>query len=590
MQVRVISDIHEDINEKHSLTYNDDTFTIIAGDINGDPIKGVQWIKNNIKHGLFIHGNHCLVPDTEVLTANGFKYIKDITVTDKVYQYTKEGYCELVQPLRIIKNYTDKLIEFKSSQFHQIVTEEHRMCMSDNTFINAKDLLNKTLYSSDFALTANTKLDKDYNISDDMLRLLVWVICDSTIVLGERSLKKCDTQYIISCKTGVVNKIRIQFHLSKLCKINILSNLLNKLNIPFTLKKSKHYGCNILQPYFLRIYSHVARELVKLLNYKKEFPTWFLQLSKRQLDIILDTLTVTDGFKDHKQIKWTHVSKNDTDILQNLCVRHGYVFSYKTLIGTTGFYSEQLQYHCTIKQKIYRSRKIDINIINKSSDVYCLTVPSSAFIIRYKGITSITGNCVYNHLGLPIQQLQQIYSNAFPLEADVSYLNNQYKIINDIVFIGCCLYTDYKYNGTVNSNMKIAEKGLNDFRWGKILEGDKIVSLKPYHYLNMFKESYSFIKHILKKFKNKKCVLITHHCVSPLQLDPKYFTSSINASFVSDLTKFIEKQKNLALVVTGHTHSSSDIMIGNTRVICNPYGYRESEPNKNFNPNLIIDI
>ena len=212
--------------------------------------------------------------------------------------------------------------------------------------------------------------------------------------------------------------------------------------------------------------------------------------------------------------------------------------------------------------------------------------------IKY-GLFVHGNHLVYNHLGLPIQQLQQIYSNAFPLESDISYLNNQYKIINDIVFIGCCLYTDYKYNGTVNSNMRIAEKGLNDFRWGKILEGDKIVSLKPYHYLAMFKESYSFIKQTLRKFKNKKCVLITHHCVSPLQIDPKYFTNSLNASFTSDLTKFIEKKKNLALVISGHTHASSDFMIGNTRVVCNPYGYRSSvygECNLNFNPNLIIEV
>ena len=58
MKIRVISDIHEDINDRYPLNYNDDTFTIIAGDISGDPVNGVQWIKNNIKYGLFVHGNH----------------------------------------------------------------------------------------------------------------------------------------------------------------------------------------------------------------------------------------------------------------------------------------------------------------------------------------------------------------------------------------------------------------------------------------------------------------------------------------------------------------------------------------------------
>lgn len=200
---------------------------------------------------------------------------------------------------------------------------------------------------------------------------------------------------------------------------------------------------------------------------------------------------------------------------------------------------------------------------------------------------------VYNSLSLTFQEQQSAYINSFPLDGNVSYLNNQYKIINDIVFIGCCLYTDYKYNGTVNDNMKFALNGLNDFKWGQIEENGKFVKLEPRHYLTMFNESFKFIKKTLNKFKDKKCVLITHHGISPLQLDPKYFTSKLNASFISNLEDFILKHDNLALVISGHVHNSSDFKIGNTRVICNPYGYRSSvhgECNLNFNPNLIVEV
>ena len=200
---------------------------------------------------------------------------------------------------------------------------------------------------------------------------------------------------------------------------------------------------------------------------------------------------------------------------------------------------------------------------------------------------------VYNKLEQPLQEQKLIFKNKFPLDADVSYLDNQYKIIDDIVFIGSCLYTDYKYGGSVSSNMKIAKKGLNDFRWGKYQEFDKIVPLQPKHYLAMFKESFEFIKDTLNKFKDKKCVLITHHGVSPLQISMKYITSNLNASFISDLGDFIQKHDNLKLVVSGHIHSSSDFKIGNTRIICNPYGYRDPyyrETNTYFNPNLIVEV
>lgn len=200
---------------------------------------------------------------------------------------------------------------------------------------------------------------------------------------------------------------------------------------------------------------------------------------------------------------------------------------------------------------------------------------------------------VYNSLNIPFQDQQNIFVNSFPLDSDVSYLNNQYKIINDIVFIGSCLYTDYKYGGKVKDNLKLASYCLNDFSWGKYKENDKIVQLNPKHYLNMFKESFDFIKSTLHKFKDKKCVLITHHGISPLQLSPKYVTSNLNASYISNLEDFVMKQDNLVLVVSGHIHNNSDFMLGNTRVVCNPYGYRHyryGETNLNFNKNLIIEV
>ena len=62
MQIRVLSDIHIDINENYPIPeFEDDVFTIVAGDISGDPVVSSYWIEDNIKHGVFVHGNHDLV-------------------------------------------------------------------------------------------------------------------------------------------------------------------------------------------------------------------------------------------------------------------------------------------------------------------------------------------------------------------------------------------------------------------------------------------------------------------------------------------------------------------------------------------------
>jgi hypothetical protein len=46
-----------------------------------------------------------------------------------------------------------------------------------------------------------------------------------------------------------------------------------------------------------------------------------------------------------------------------------------------------------------------------------------------------------------------------------------------------------------------------------------------------------------------------------------------------------------ALWVCGHTHHVSDVRVGRTRIVCNPYGYLRvpNERNNGFRPDLVID-
>ena len=55
---RVISDLHLDLNGSYPLKINDDEFTLICGDTAGNPYKAIDWIKENVKSGLVVSGNH----------------------------------------------------------------------------------------------------------------------------------------------------------------------------------------------------------------------------------------------------------------------------------------------------------------------------------------------------------------------------------------------------------------------------------------------------------------------------------------------------------------------------------------------------
>ena len=61
MKIRIISDLHLDVNQDYPLMLpNKDrgTFTLIAGDTAGHYRDYIDWIKDNCPYGILVAGNH----------------------------------------------------------------------------------------------------------------------------------------------------------------------------------------------------------------------------------------------------------------------------------------------------------------------------------------------------------------------------------------------------------------------------------------------------------------------------------------------------------------------------------------------------
>jgi Icc-related predicted phosphoesterase len=84
-------------------------------------------------------------------------------------------------------------------------------------------------------------------------------------------------------------------------------------------------------------------------------------------------------------------------------------------------------------------------------------------------------------------------------------------------------------------------------------------------------------------------VVVTHHLPSYRSVAKEYQGSSLNPFFVCDIEPTILKTQP-RLWIHGHTHTSCDYFIQNTRVVCNPFGYAQHEENVRFDPNLVIDL
>lgn len=118
------------------------------------------------------------------------------------------------------------------------------------------------------------------------------------------------------------------------------------------------------------------------------------------------------------------------------------------------------------------------------------------------------------------------------------------------------------------------EAQINDFKYMKDWNHDSMVAVNRSHRQD--------IERLLKEPFDGKTVVVTHHLPSHSLCAPR-FGYKMNGAFASDCDALMKGECAPWLWVFGHSHDTSDRMLGNTRVICNPAGYPEdskSEFNK----------
>lgn len=208
----------------------------------------------------------------------------------------------------------------------------------------------------------------------------------------------------------------------------------------------------------------------------------------------------------------------------------------------------------------------------------------------------VSGNHIAYSGRYTIEESQRELGRVFPLDEPVSYLNDGYKIVDNIVFVGGTLWTDFRLKVSENktavnkfylSAKIMAAVGMNDYQQ-QLSEGKFLTpnDTEMIHY-----RTAKYIVDVCERFPNKKIVVVTHHAPSGLSLDDRYVNNALNPCYASDMDNLILKNPNIKLWCHGHIHQSKDYMIGNTRIICNPRGYEAwDEVNLAWDRNLIVEI
>lgn len=203
---------------------------------------------------------------------------------------------------------------------------------------------------------------------------------------------------------------------------------------------------------------------------------------------------------------------------------------------------------------------------------------ASKYIVIY-----ILGN--HEFYGYTLKEVRDFWSSV---KIDNFYfLDNSSVVIDGIEFIGSTLWVDF--NGGNPHMMLNAPVEIKDFQ--KIINaaGDDYISV--YEIYEEFQKSYAYLKEALYQDNGFIKVLVTHYGISHQSVHENYKQHpeimKINGYFTNNMDYFVGN--SLAKVaVHGHMHTSSDYMLGDLHVVCEPVGYPDAiNPEFNFK---VIDL
>lgn len=141
----------------------------------------------------------------------------------------------------------------------------------------------------------------------------------------------------------------------------------------------------------------------------------------------------------------------------------------------------------------------------------------------------------------------------------------------------------YKKNPNFTEDGKNGAMYLKDENGYYIKDGDKTINVpskfSPEDVVVEHMRSLDYIRHVHDNLPPwEHMVVVGHHTPSFASCHPRWSADKeMNGAYHSDLSEFILDRPAIKLWFHGHTHETYDYMIGSTRVLCNPRGYKGHE-------------
>lgn len=200
-----------------------------------------------------------------------------------------------------------------------------------------------------------------------------------------------------------------------------------------------------------------------------------------------------------------------------------------------------------------------------------------------KPVIYVLGNHEFYGKAYPrlVNSLKELTQNT-----NVVILENDVFTFDGVNFMGCTLWTDFELYGDARLAGYECQQIMSDYR--KIRLSPEYSKLRSKDVAGIHSQSLHWLKKQLASHKDETNIIVTHHGPSTLSLPETKSENIIHSAYVSRLDKILTDY-NPAAWLHGHLHNSSDYMIGECRVVCNPRGY-PGERNPRFIEDLTIDV
>jgi hypothetical protein len=189
--------------------------------------------------------------------------------------------------------------------------------------------------------------------------------------------------------------------------------------------------------------------------------------------------------------------------------------------------------------------------------------------------------------------------DAAEASPNVTLLNNAVAEFEDadgqrVRVIGTTWWTDYCLYGAnrIDEAMEACSRVMVDHRLIANANGDgNHRSFTPADALELHRAATAWLADTLAQPFDGKTVVVTHHGPDLGSLDARYAHDIVSAGFISRRPDLVAQTD---LWVHGHTHTSFDYWIDDSRVVCNPRGYisrRTGEPeNPRFDWGKVVEL